>query len=204
MEVFINSTFEQSVKGFRLMKLEENGSFRDIVSVDSIDSQLYDFFSEDLFSFLICDLASDGPMSSARCLGIRGMTGMFNNGKRGVIDFGLTCSAGEWSVLDEFLVCYLQNRSALEEALFQAVSVDQNGDYSFRKDEFFNALKASSAENSIPDAFLPRHQKMLRHPPYFVCVCSSSKERAAQYLSGLYHCKIKEKLLLDQTEIENF
>ncbi len=197
MEIFINSTFDQSVKGFRLMKLGEDNRFSDVFSGEEIPSALYGFFSEDLFLLTLCDFPSPVNIASDfRFLCFRGIKGRFNNGKNGVIETAIICHRNDWEFLNRIVLLYLHNRDLISKILFQAVSVDAKGDYSLDREAFVNSVTECAWQQEYSRNILTFVNEINEHLPCCFGLYFGSSDRALEILSSSLQHEVKKKSII--------
>lgn len=207
MDIFINSTFAQSVRGYRLMRMTDSG-FRDIMSSEELPEPVYSFMSEDLFKVLWCETAEDKRrrelLLNGSYIGIKGFTGTFNNQKNGIAD--IVFYAGE----DElFRLAALANRiicsyMKVSEIVFRSITIDSDGNYSVDSKSFINELEALPA-GDYPDFvgnkdFSYRSSADLLH----LAVCIGSRERAYEKLPGKLSALRKAACIIDESSFMEY
>lgn len=186
MEIFINSTYAQSFRGYRLMRMTDEG-FDEIMSAAEIPKPVYNFFTEDLFKIIWCEISDEGkhgtPVPTGSYLGIKGFTGTFNNGKNGIVDIAFYADAFEIFMLARIAKAILGSFSSVSELIFHAVGIDTTGNYIADKNEFLNLFTeiplGEYPEFIANTSFNYRSHRDLLH----LAVCIGSRERAICALS---------------------
>lgn len=171
MEIFINSTFDQSMRGYRLMRLRKGGVFVDVQTVGEVGNVLYSFFSEELFRVIWCDIGD-----AASYFAVRGMQGVLSNGRHGFIDLAVLCRREELEQLSRVALGYLSNPELFAQLVFSATAVDGRGDYSFDSARFTEGLPPVGR---IPvPVFNPEMKQFGNTDGVHLAVCIGSLERA--------------------------
>ena len=199
MELFINSTYAQSMRGFRLMRLFSDDRFYDVQSPDEMGEELFAFFSEDLFRAFWFDRGGvPGDERPRSYLGIKGVRGMFNNGKPGVIDIAVLFSDGETAAAPFVANVVLNSYYAFSALLFSKVTVDVNGDYSFDFEGFAQAFDEFEVGENPKFVNQDDVCNVLR-----TAILIGSPERAIEQLRR-YGLNIERKYITDDKRFERF
>lgn len=187
MDIFINSTFAQSMQGYRLMRMGDD-AFGDIRSVDELLPQVYSFFSEDLFKGVWCETADEKdlffPRPTGSYLGLKGFSGLFDNQKKGVVNIVFCAAADEIFMLAMLAKKILGNYSGFSNLIFKSFHVDAAGNYFGDKQAFLRAVQELPSDE-FPEfvantGFACRTARDLLH----FAVCVGSPERALDQLPG--------------------
>ena len=173
MDIFINSTFAQSVRGFRLMRLYSDCRFYDVASYDETGDELHRFFGEDLFRLLWFD------KNGFSTFGVKGIRGVFNNGKAGFIDIAVRAAEDELSTESLAQVVFANFGTACS-LLFEMITIDAQGNYSFDFDRFVQTL------SGLPHGALPAFVNLDDLPDVVrFAVCGGVFGRALAQLSEM-------------------
>ena len=198
MELFINSTFAQSVRGHRLMWLASDGRFYDVTSREMLGEDLFDFFSEDLFKAIWYDKTEPQTGVLYSYLGAKRLWGNFNNGKNGVIDIAVRLAGEETALSEDIALPVLGSLNSFSDLLFRFVSVDAAGDYSLDFEHFIEAFRQLPACDALPFVNTDSYPDMLH-----TAVCMGSMSRAYGQLSAkkLQYSQIN---IIDINRLENY
>ncbi len=197
MDIFINSTYTGSMEGYRLLRME-NGSFHEIDSPDDLNPAVYQFFSEDLFKALWVDLPyayNSAPVNGF--FGCKGITGTFNNGKSGVIDFAIYADDNELKALANLTQLCLSNYVEFCALLFKDICIE-NGTYIASADTLIEHIFALPQKKKLKFCNNPDGNYCSAEDVFHLAVCIGSTVRAAEQLSQMCCFAVNESKLIDE------
>ena len=198
MEIFINSTYAQSMSGYRIMWLAGDYRFYDVQSIDMLGKDLYDFFSEDLFKFIWYDRSGEYSGTGFSFIGVKALQGMFNNGKLGTVNIAVKLAGQETRAAGSLASAILNYFSECTDMLFRCMKVDDEGNYAFALDRFMSELR------SLPQSQTPWFVNAAPQPDTLhAAVCIGSQERAFYKLSQL-NVRYNTKNVIDSISFDNF
>lgn len=207
MDIFINSTFAQSVLGFRLMRMSDS-KLVDISSVDEMPSSVYEFFSEDLFKAIWLETdagnAFFSPLPTGSYLGLKGFCGVFDNKRTGIVDIAFHVNEDEIFMLADIANKILCNYIGFSDLIFQSIHIDSAGDYYADKSEFLESiewLKGGDFPEFVANTgFSYRTVRDMLH----LAVCIGSQERALKQLSSGFPMLRHPKCMIDEKEFNAY
>lgn len=203
MDIFINSTFAQSMRGYRLMRMCDNG-FLDISSVNEVPAQIYNFFNEDLFKAIWCEISDEkelfSPMPTGSFFGIKGFCDVFNNKKNGIVNIAFYADADEIFMLADIVNKILCNYNDFSDLIFRSFHIDSAGDYSVDKHEFLHELESLKSGDFPKFTVNTRFAYHTARDFLHFAVCMGSRERALTQLPGKrFRCP---KCMIDEKEFD--
>ena len=211
MEIFLNINHAQSIRGFRLTRMDAQ-RLTDVVSPNEVPYPAFSFLSEDLFRAIWCDIAPPEAFSSKDApvwpsfgfFGVKGLRGVYDRGLSGFIDVVFCAGADGINALAGIVNRALSAPAAFSALLFSCVTVDVNGDYACNRDALYNGLNALDAGTFPP--FVTNPELRYRKPCDLVhfAACAGSRERAEEVLGVRPTLFRRRTGLMDADEFDAF